>query len=500
MRIMRITSVSAFSRWRRTGKAQTLLLGLVFFCVPGMWNSITSMAGGLDSPTTAGAATAAVYATYALTSLVAPAACSVLGPRLTLFIGTTGYSLYVGALLMLRLGVGGAPLVIAAGAINGCCAALLWVAHGVLLYTYAGTDGRGVLFGLFWLVFNFGAVCGGLLTFGHNFGDSSGGEASAGTFVIFLCLMALGSALCVLFEPAGRVIRIDGSRPPPSAPSALRTELHAMLQLLLDRRTLALAPLFVSSNWFYAYQFTCFNARLFDTRTQGLNNAFYWAAQMVGALVFGRWLDMSSVPPCRRAHRALATLLVCVLVTWALALWTNDAYAIDGDAPPSSADAPSQPSHPPRPRLDALRTPSAWALPFAIYVGWGAIDAFIQTYTFWMVGQLDEDPKILGRFTGISKCLQSSGAAVSWALSSLSWGCGGACAGTVPPTAQAWINVVLSLASLPGALWLAATLQRTHELQKEMVLVTPAEDSGNAAYLTPDAAGGRGTDRTARTL
>ena len=38
---------------------QTILLGVIFFCVPGMWNAITSMAGGLDSPSMAGAATAA---------------------------------------------------------------------------------------------------------------------------------------------------------------------------------------------------------------------------------------------------------------------------------------------------------------------------------------------------------------------------------------------------------------------------------------------------------
>ena len=39
--------------------------------------------------------------------------------------------------------------------------------------------------------------------------------------------------------------------------------------------------------------------------------------------------------------------------------------------------------------------------------------------------------------------------------------CNGRCPGPVPPTAQAWINMVLGMASLPGTLWLAMTLDDT---------------------------------------
>ena len=37
---------AASSFWL-AGRTQASLLGLVCFCVPGMWNSITSMAGGI---------------------------------------------------------------------------------------------------------------------------------------------------------------------------------------------------------------------------------------------------------------------------------------------------------------------------------------------------------------------------------------------------------------------------------------------------------------------
>ena len=480
---------------RRSGQAQTVLLGVIFFCVPGMWNAITSMAGGLDSPSMAGAATAAVYGTGAFTSLFASLPCNILGPRVTLFVGTLGYWLYVLSLLMYKLGATGAPLVVAAGAINGCCCGLLWVAHGQLMYTYAGADGRGVLFGLFWLVFSLGAVTGGLLSFGENFDDDSGAQTSVGTFVTFVGLMTLGSCLVGLLESPAHVIRLDGTRPPVSAPVAVCAELRAMGRLLLDRRSLALAPCFIFSNWFYAFQFTCFNARVFDARTQGLNNTFYWGAQMVGTVLFGRWLDAPSVSPRRRALRALVVCFALVALTWILALFMSHSLDLDGEPAPShtsksgEAPPPAPPSRPLRSRLDALRSPSEWAAPFAVYVGWGVIDAFVQTYSFWIIGQLDDDPQVLGRFTGIYRCLQSGGAAVSWVLSTLSWDCGGRCAGPVPPTAQAWINIIVGMASLPGTILLAMTLdERPHEKALSASVFTAPDRADGLLAAEPDEA------------
>ena len=276
-------------------------------------------------------ATAATYALYAVASLVAPSICTTLGARATLFLGSLGYSVYVASLLLYHLGVVPAALVVAAGALNGVCAGLLWVANGVLLYTYAGVDGRGFLFGVFWVVFNLGAVVGGVLSFAENF-EHTGAKASTSTFATFLSLMVLGALLTFALAPPGRVVRADGSAAPTQPPIPLCAELVAMGALLVDRRTVALAPLFLFSNWFYAFQFTCFNARLFDARSQGLNNAVYWGMQMGGALLFGRWLDAASVAPRRRAFKALAALSALVALTWSLALWVAASYGLDGAA------------------------------------------------------------------------------------------------------------------------------------------------------------------------
>ena len=59
--------------------------------------------------------------------------------------------------------------VIAAGAILGICAGLLWTAQGSLMLAYPTEDQKGKYIGIFWGVFNVGAVVGASISLGQNF-------------------------------------------------------------------------------------------------------------------------------------------------------------------------------------------------------------------------------------------------------------------------------------------------------------------------------------------
>ena len=113
---------------------QVLLISFVCFCCPGMWNAITGSIDALlpDGQSVASDATAAIYGTFAASSLIAPAINNMAGPRATLSVGTLGYLLYVLALLNYRYHTDstGEMLVLLAAACNGFCAALLWTAQG----------------------------------------------------------------------------------------------------------------------------------------------------------------------------------------------------------------------------------------------------------------------------------------------------------------------------------------------------------------------------------
>ena len=59
--------------------------------------------------------------------------------------------------------------VIAAGAILGICAGLLWTAQGSLMLAYPTEDQKGKFIGIFWGIFNLGAVVGASVSLGQNF-------------------------------------------------------------------------------------------------------------------------------------------------------------------------------------------------------------------------------------------------------------------------------------------------------------------------------------------
>lgn len=94
------------------------------------------------------------YATFALFSLVAPAINAKLGAKGTLLLGTVGYTLFVVALYCFRSEVAGGTFVVAAAAVNGISAALLWTAQGQLTLAYPTREVKGMFFAMFWVMFN----------------------------------------------------------------------------------------------------------------------------------------------------------------------------------------------------------------------------------------------------------------------------------------------------------------------------------------------------------
>jgi len=52
---------------------------------------------------------------------------------------------------------------------------------------------------------------------------------------------------------------------------------------------------------------------------------------------------------------------------------------------------------------------------------YGLLDATWQTYAYWVMGALSNDPRKLAYFAGFYKSLQSAGAAVVWRIDALKY-------------------------------------------------------------------------------
>ena len=54
-----------------------------------------------------------------------------------------------------------------------------------------------------------------------------------------------------------------------------------------------------------------------------------------------------------------------------------------------------------------------------LYIFYGLLDSAWQTYAYWLMGTLSNDPRKLAYFAGFYKSIQSAGAAVIWRVDAL---------------------------------------------------------------------------------
>ena len=141
---------------------QLTLVAFVCFLCPGMFNAVNGLGGGgQEDPKTADNANVAVYATFSVVGFFAGTIANRLGIKLTLSLGGLGYFLYVSSYLSYNRDQN-SGFVIFAGAILGVCAGMLWAAQGAIMMSYPPEQSKGRYISWFWMIFNLGAVIGGL--------------------------------------------------------------------------------------------------------------------------------------------------------------------------------------------------------------------------------------------------------------------------------------------------------------------------------------------------
>ncbi|RDB28756.1 UNC93-like protein 2 [Hypsizygus marmoreus] len=402
----------------RTPLSQILLISIICFCCPGMYNAISGLGGSgqLDSTVAANA----TYRPY-LTCLDRAHACS-------LESGWT-YALYSGALLCYNH-TRNSAFVIASGAILGIGASFLWVAQGAIMVSYPLPDQKGRAIALFWVIFNLGGGIGSFISFGLNF-DSKSGTVSDGTYGAFMAIMCVGWILSLLICPPHKVIRQDGTfaGPPPSGISAgftgsIRREFQNFLAALTNWRIWLLIPAFFCANFFYSYQQNTVNGATFTLRSRSLNGAMYWIAQMVGGLAIGFLLDFKWLSRPKRAILGYVFILVTGFSIWggglAFQRWEN-------------ATGKKQ-------WLD-FSDSRTYIGPFWLYFFYGAFDAFWQSYCYWLMASLADSPQEAAKFVGLYKTFQATGGAVAWRINALAY--------------PALVQLTINWALLGGALLIA---------------------------------------------
>lgn len=149
--------------WYASPSSQLLMVSMVCFLCPGMFNALGGMGGmGLTDGAAAAKANTALYATFAVVAFFAGTIANVLGVRLTLAFGGIGYTVYIASFFSYahNENIG---FVYFAGAFLGLCAGMLWTAQGAIMMSYPEEKNKGRYISWFWMIFNLGAVIGSLV-------------------------------------------------------------------------------------------------------------------------------------------------------------------------------------------------------------------------------------------------------------------------------------------------------------------------------------------------
>ncbi|XP_071732567.1 UNC93-like protein 1 [Rutidosis leptorrhynchoides] len=403
------------------------LIGLVCFCCPGMFNALSGMGGGGQvDHTAANNANTALYTTFAIFGVLGGGIYNIMGPRLTLFTGCTTYILYAGSFLYYNHYKHQA-FAIVAGALLGVGAGLLWAGQGAIMTSYPPAQRKGTYISMFWSIFNMGGVIGGLIPFIMNYKRTTAVSVNDGTYIGFMVFMTIGTLLTLAILHPSKVVRPDGSRCTNIKYSNVMTELVAIAKLFTNWKMLLIVPAAWASNFFYSYQFNNVNGALFTLRTKGLNNVFYWGAQMIGSVMIGHIMDFSSKSRKTRGLAGISVVAVLGTGIWIGGFFNQRGYNYD-DVQNKTVRI-----------LDFKHDGSAFAGPFVLYFSYGLLDAMFQSMVYWIIGGLADDSIVLSRYVGFYKGVQSAGGAVAWQLD----------ARKVPFMTQLIVNWVLTTISYP---------------------------------------------------
>ncbi|KAF8530043.1 MFS general substrate transporter [Hysterangium stoloniferum] len=399
-------------------------------------------AGGTQDVSLSDTANGIHYGFFAIMGLVSGGVCNVLGPPLTLFLGTLGYALYVGALWCHQT-QGTDWFLPFSGAILGTTAALLWSAQGEIMMSYPLEKDKGKAFGIFWAIFQFGSFIGSIISLAINIKSGKLTAVATITYIVFIIIIFIGILSSFLVLGPNRITRSDGT--------VVKTE--GKTRVCFDWRMLALLPMSFASNYFYSYQ-AALNVGRFDGPTRSLNATLEGAGAIIGALCIGFFvLDGTRFPRRTRGYMGLALVTAMTVIIWAVALSWQITF--------TRADATV-------PNLINYRDKDykgKGALYFFFYFG----DAAYQALVYWIMSALTNDPFTLARYAGFYKAIQSAGVAGSFAMDAVA----------TPYLNEHLASWGLMLVSFPPAFLVVRSIKETNYDSDDEKLEKSSEGTGN---------------------
>ncbi|KAJ6438094.1 hypothetical protein O9K51_08683 [Purpureocillium lavendulum] len=275
-----------------------------------------------------------------------------IGPRLTMALGASGYSIFVGGLWYFDLS-GHSWFALLGGVILGISAGLLWTVAGYIQFAYAEEKHKGSYIAWQLFLLSVGCALGALVVFCITKDTTTLTGVPTSVYVTLVVVMASSvvvSLICIL--PSEKIVREDGTRLAHFSASDFRTEFTGCLMLLKDIRVVMLIVPMAATEMSSALIPTL-TAHAFNLRTRSLSALMNWTIQIPATLLFGLILDN------KRFARPYIEYFFVIF-------FTGIAYAID------------------------------------------------QMMVMWVMSALSNEPKLLARYGGFFKGMLSAGLAIAF--------------------------------------------------------------------------------------
>ncbi|CAO3657545.1 unnamed protein product [Mucor hiemalis] len=249
-----------------------------------------------------------------------------------------------------------------------------------------------------------------------------------------MVIMTFGACLTLALLPASKVVRSDGSQVSFHKISNWKRESVEVFKLFKDIKMIILIPLFAGSNWFYTYQWNEYNAPHFmSIRARALNNLLYWAFQIIGAGLFGTFLDSARFG--NRRKRALignAFNIVIIIAIWIGAIFVQKTFTRESILESTWVE------------IDVFdKEYPGYVILYALF---GLTDAIYQGFAYWLMGTMTNDTERAARYGGFYKTIQNAAAAIANQLEAVK----------VPYMTQLIITFALNIVGLVLALLVSA--------------------------------------------
>ncbi|CAG8960842.1 hypothetical protein HYFRA_00002379 [Hymenoscyphus fraxineus] len=457
---------------------QVFILGFVCFSSVGMFSAIGGLgAGGTQDVALSDTANGVLYGCFAIAGFFAGSINNILGVRLTLSLGTTGYSLYIGSLWCYQVN-GTRWFLIFAGGILGVTAALLWAAQGAVMMSYPLEKDKGTSFTLFWTIFQMGTLVGSAIALGIEI-DSTLPSVSTTVYIVFMIIMLTAIFSSWLLLPSrvedlmltemgwytDLVVRGDNTIVELEDAISPQAEFREFGKLFKDWRMIALFPMFFCSNYFYAYQVStemsvpirvhsypprssrqarlfsqttltptpkkgAITSVLFNGRTRALTALLAGLGSTIGSILIGILTDRLPFGRRKRAIWSWTFVLLLSIMIWSAGLafqlkFTRADKIIKGVAIP----------------WDWTQNVSTG--PMILIMGYYIADAAFQGLAYYTMSSMSNNPFKLARMAGYYKGVQSAGAAISFGMDAVKTAYLG----------EILISWLLLMVSMPLCLW-----------------------------------------------